>query len=847
MLSYGSVNRRYSAVSETQRKKHLKQRMLIMHAVLTVSALVIVSRLIELQVVRGGEFREQAHAQHYGDVTLDARRGEILSVNSRTGELSILATNTTLDMVYVDPLIVDNPTLIAETLADTLVTEQFHEACSNGSSKCPRQLAEFYSIAFDPMERIDSLGSGVLLEPVPYEELPLDKSQLPDIVEVRRLFARDIEERISNKRVTYVPLKYGADKAEMQAVASLRIPGITVSQDSRLIYANPEDVNQLRLPSIASLIASELHMDPGVVQHMLRSRPLRYVSVMNRLPPDLSTKLRQILEDSEIETREQRANAPSRDIATKILDPFRSIAVIPEHWRFYPDKTVASHVVGFLNNVGEAQYGIERTFNPQLKGREGRILAVSDPTGGQIVTDNQRIEDATDGDTIVLTIDRFVQKEIEDIMDRAVKEFDADSGQVIVMEPETGRVIAMVNAPLFDANNYGGVYGKVPIYLSEDRRKDIVVELYHPEDNKFILRGYTDDVFTSEGRASLSEEIQEELDALEELYDIEDATRYYRYLGENNRHEIFPTDEDGVWLKYRNNIGVGAYLNKTIQEIYEPGSVLKAVTMAIAIDQGEVTPFDSYLDNEPVKVDEYTIRNALNTYYGEVNMTNCLEYSINTCMTTVSTKLGRKLFHRMLERFGFGKITGIQLEDELPGEIMPWRKWSRALLATSAYGQGVSATPLQVITAISALANDGKLMRPTIIDRIMKSDGSVERVEPHVVDQVIRPESAETITAMLTSAVNNGFARTAKVPGYRIAGKTGTSQIAGPGGRYESGTGSTITSFAGYAPVLDPKFTILVKFDRPRSVEYGSESGAPVFKEIAAFLFRYYGIPPDEN
>jgi cell division protein FtsI/penicillin-binding protein 2 len=228
-------------------------------------------------------------------------------------------------------------------------------------------------------------------------------------------------------------------------------------------------------------------------------------------------------------------------------------------------------------------------------------------------------------------------------------------------------------------------------------------------------------------------------------------------------------------------------------------------------------------------------------------MTNCLEFSINTCMTSVSMKLGKKLFERMIIRFGFGAITGIELEDELPGEVQPWKKWSNALLATASYGQGISATPLQMITAYTPLANAGKLMRPTIVDRIIRSDGTVEVVEPHVVDQVIRPETADTITAMLTSSVNVGFAKVAKVPGYRIAGKTGTSQIAGPGGKYETGTGSTIATFAGYAPIENPTFLMLVKFDRPRLDEYGSKTAGPVFKKMAEFLFDYYGIPPDEQ
>ncbi len=454
--------------------------------------------------------------------------------------------------------------------------------------------------------------------------------------------------------------------------------------------------------------------------------------------------------------------------------------------------------------------------------------------------------DPRDGDTIVLTIDRFVQKRVETIMDEAVKQFEADSGQAIVMEPDTGRIIAMVNAPLFDSNDYGNVYEKEPIILDAGKQHGVVVELYHPETNEFIVRAYMSDLFMAEGRQALSEHTKKRLEEVEQFYSLRDIARYYLYIGENSRREIFPTARPEVWLKYRNNIGVGVYLNRAIQEIYEPGSVMKPITMAIALDQGEVAPSDTYDDTGPVEVDEYTIRNALNTYYGTVTMTNCLEFSINTCMTSVSTKLGRKLFHRMITRFGFGRITGVELEDELPGEVLPWRKWSNALLATAAYGQGISATPLQVVTAFAALANGGRLLKPTIVDSIIRSDGTVEVTKPRVIDQVITPETSDTITAMLVSSVAHGFAKVAKVPGYRIAGKTGTSQIAGPGGRYEAGTGSTIPTFAGYAPVDHPKFVILVKFDRARKDIYGSKTAGPVFKEIAAFLFKYYGIPPDD-
>lgn len=840
---------RQSNLSETQRRRLSAQRMLVVHCTLILLLLVVVARLLELQIVKGTEYRSLAQSQHFGGVVLPAKRGEVLSRNSKTGDTSILATNTTLDMVYVDPLITDSPAYVAKVLSEVLVTEDFHILCSNGDSDCPVELAQFYSASFDPVKQIETLESGALLEPVT-TGLPLALAEeLPEREDVIRLFSSNIERRISEKRVTFVPFVYSATKLQMESVQELRIPGVYVVEKTKIIFANPEEISQLKAGSIARQLAPHVEMDSDVIKRLLRSRPLRYVPIMRKLPPDLSLRVRERMLKSIKETSVKRSQAVNREAAQQIHDPLRSIALIAEHWRYYPDRRVGSHVVGFLNAQQEAQYGIERTYDFELRGQEGLISTVSDPQGGQILTTQQTIINPEDGDTVVLSIDRFIQKKVEQIMDRAVTDFQADSGQVIIMDPFTGRIISMVNAPTFDSNNYGDVYDKQPLYVEPKKRDEIVVEIYHPESNQFVVKAYIGQIFTEEGRQELTEKTLETIEEIEDLYDLKDIVRYYLYIGENSRREIFPTSREDFWLKYKNNIGVGAYLNRSIQEIYEPGSVFKPITMAIALDQGEITPEDEYFDEGVVEVDEFEIKNALDVVYDDVTMVNCLEYSVNTCMTSVSMKLGKKLFHRMIERFGFGRITGIELEDELPGDILPWRKWSQALLATASYGQGISATPLQVVTAWSALANGGKLVRPTIIDSVVRNDGTVLETQPVVLDRVITPETSDTITAMLYSVVHKGFGRTARVKGYGVAGKTGTSQIAGPGGKYETGTGSSITSFAGYAPVEHPRFVMLVKFDRPRAKdkEFGSKSAAPIFKEIAEFLFDYYGIAPKDD
>lgn len=846
---------RSTTLTETQKKRSLLQRMVFMHGFLLICGLLIVARLMELQIIDRGEYYAMAQSQHFGGVTLPAQRGEIFSLNSNTGETSILATNTTLDLLYVDPLITDDPQMVAELLADTLITDDVHARCSKGSPECPREFVTFigspYASAFDPLLLLKDLQSGALLEPLPIDTpIPTPSDvPIPDITEARRLFARDIERRISEKRVTFVPIKYSATKDEMEQVRSLNIDGVFINDDAKLIFGDPEEMNQGKISATSRSLAQILNIDASKLAYQLRSRPLRYVAILRKLPPSISLTIKQMKLESLKTTNEKRKQATTRQEAENMQDPLRSIAIIPEHWRFYPDDTVASHIVGFVNNNQEAQYGIERTFDPQLRGQEGLISTVSDLQGGQILTADQTIIDPKDGDTIVLTIDPFVQKEVERILQKNIEQYEADSAQAIVMDPYTGRIIAMANAPLFERNDYANVFEKVPIYIPAGEEEKIVAEIYNPVNNARILKDYRNVVFSKDGRTTFSEKIQEQLNEVEKMYDLQDLARYYVYQGENARFEVFPTSLRNIWLKYKNNIGVGAYLNRTIQEIYEPGSVMKSITMAIAIDQGEVLPDDVYDDTGPVEVDEFEIKNALLSYYGKVTMTNCLEWSINTCMTSVSFKLGRKLFHRMIERFGFGHITGIELEDELSGELRPWRGWSRADLATASFGHGFSATPLQVITAFSALANGGKLMKPMIIDRVVHPDGSTETFESRIVDQVITPETSQTITAMLESSANRGFAEAGKVAGYRLAGKTGTSQIAGPGGRYESGTGSTVNTYMGYAPPEHPKFILLIKFDRPKFKQkiFAEATSAPTFKEIATFLYKYYNIPPDEK
>ncbi len=854
----------HSRLSETYKRRSFERRIIVVHCLFGCIVLIIVARLIELQIINRAFYQNKAQAQQIEGLSLPARRGEILSRNSKTGETSILATNTTLDLLYIDPKVITSGHAdVASKLADILITKEVDTVCRSGLAECPAELMQYYQSAFDPLRGARQLlaalsQSGSLLRPLFEPVVNADVLAPPpvdDVVEIRRKFARSIEERITQKKVIFAPLVYGATKVQLAQTSTLNIPGVFVNIDQRLIYVDPQQVDQEKINDIAVALSPVLSKDAALLRNRLVRRDLRYVPIMGKLTPDMTRRIKALIAKSALdnqkivaELRRQRTGQKPPD------DPYRSLALVPEHWRFYPDTKIASHVIGFItakvrgeNAIQEPQYGIERTFDAQLRGLEGRLASATDSFGGAIVSSDQKFVDPRDGSTIVLTIDRIIQSKVEQLLEAMIKKVDAESGQVIVMDPFTGRILAMANAPLFDSNMYTSVYEKEPIFIDPGKEStSIAAEVFDPVTNMRVALGYLHD-FDPENVQKLPQDVQAKIADLLKQYDLKSLMRYYLYVGEYNRREIFPTSMPSIWLKFKNNLGLGAYVNRNIQEMYEPGSVMKAVTMAIAIDQGEITPFDTYDDTGPIKIDKFIIKNALYKYYGHVTMVDCINWSINTCLTSVSKKLGRSLFYAELKKFGFGALTGIQLDNELPGVLQPLRDWNDVLLLTTAYGQGISVTPLQMITAYTALANGGKLMKPTIIDEIRHPDGTVDKTSPEAVGQVIKPETSATITSMLVNSGENGYANAGKPKNYRIAGKTGTSQIAGPGGKYETGTGSTTATFAGYAPVDHPKFIILVKLDRPKKDDFGSKSAAPLFRDIAQFLFDYYGIPPDEK
>lgn len=287
---------------------------------------------------------------------------------------------------------------------------------------------------------------------------------------------------------------------------------------------------------------------------------------------------------------------------------------------------------------------------------------------------------------------------------------------------------------------------------------------------------------------------------------------------------------------------VGTFLNRAVENLYEPGSIFKVITMAAALDAGKITPDTTYYDSGSVTFDGRTIKNWDLKAHGRQTMTQVLEGSLNTGAVFAQRALGEDLFYNYLIQFGLRDVTGIDLPGELAGNLNNLNSSRDINFATASFGQGISVTPIGLVNAISAIANKGALMKPYIVERIEENGQIKKETKPEVVRRVVREETAVTVTDMMVSAVKKNVI--ADIPNYEVAGKTGTAQVPNlrEGGYFKD---RVINTYVGFAPATNAKFVILVKLDEPYGAPLAGQTVVPAFRELAEFILNYYEIPPD--
>ncbi len=426
----------------------------------------------------------------------------------------------------------------------------------------------------------------------------------------------------------------------------------------------------------------------------------------------------------------------------------KGVLISAEDTRFYPENTLSSQLLGFVDGEGEGKYGLEGYYNSELKGQSGYIVAERDARGRILSADSS--QRAQNGSNLYLTIDHNLQYLVEQKLAEAKDKYQADSGTIIVMDPKTGAILAMASNPTYDPNKFSEV----------------------------------------------------------------------------------PKDQQSL------------FMNPAISFVWEPGSIFKPICMAAALNEGKLEPDTKGTFSNMTVVQGYEIHTAQNKAFGEETMTQVLENSDNVAMVWVSDQLGNEIYYNYIKNFGFGDKTNIDLVNEVNGNLLALKNWRDVSRANISFGQGLSVTPLQIVTAYSAIANGGKLLKPYVVDKIVKADGEEIISKPQTVREVISSDATNKLIGMLVSVVENGHGKKAKVPGYSVAGKTGTAQIPKPeGGYYED---RHVGSFAGFFPADNPQFAMVVKLDNPKNVEWAESSAAPTFGEIASWIVNYYQIKPNQ-
>ncbi len=476
--------------------------------------------------------------------------------------------------------------------------------------------------------------------------------------------------------------------------------------------------------------------------------------VYNNLSFDLELNVEDFL------SRAEKANDPYEELAKRIEPELgekikekklMGVSVEKEKWRFYPGKSLASHVVGFLafdqENKYRGQYGLERYYDETLDRTDVQVfknffVEIFSNLKNIIASDN------TNKGSIYLTIEPVAQGFVESELENLNKKYSPKKVGAIVMNPMNGEITAMALNPTFDLN---------------------------------------------------------------EFTKVESST---------------------------------VFQNNLVESVYELGSIMKPITMAIGLDQGVVTAASTYNDKGSITMDGYTFSNYDKKARGIVNMQEVLNQSLNTGVAHVVSLLGKTFPEKMKNIFG--NKTGIDLPNEVSNIIRNLDSHVAIEYATASFGQGVAVSPISMVTALSALGNGGKIVQPHVVKKIEYQSGFLKEVPVREPVQIFKKETSEEISRMLTRVVDEALRKgEVALPQYSIAAKTGTAQIPQPGGGYYSDR--YLHSFFGYFPSYDPKFIVFLYIIEPRGAEYASETLTDSFMNITKFLINYYEIPPDRE
>jgi cell division protein FtsI (penicillin-binding protein 3) len=482
------------------------------------------------------------------------------------------------------------------------------------------------------------------------------------------------------------------------------------------VYANPRQIVDARA---AAIVAGQvLEVEPGDLYELLSDRSKGFVYLARQADPEKAAELK------------------SKEIP--------GIGFYPEERRVYPQKSVASEVVGYAGTENTGLSGLELQLDKALAGKDGSETVIRDPFGRRI--DVVESKPAENGRDVYLTLDHSLQRQVEKILKRTRTNWAAKAATAVVMDVKTGGILALAVEPGFDANTYPNV------------------------------------------------------------------SRW---------------DEERL-------------RNRVVTDTYEPGSTFKVVTVGGVLESGLVSPTTKFRLPGEIKVGDRVIHEAVARGTQTMSVAQILSHSSNVGVITLAIQLQRQKLSEWIRRFGFGAKTGVDYPGETRGIVLPPDEWSGSTIGNVPIGQGIAVTPLQMVAAYGAIANDGVWVEPHLVDRV----AGQERRKPKT-RRVVSKQTALQLTRMLRGVVEEGSGVTAQIDGYRVAGKTGTAAKPDPTGGYS--TSRYVASFVGFAPASNPQIVVLVTVDEPKGAIWGGAVAAPAFAEIGQFALEYLEIPPDRD
>jgi stage V sporulation protein D (sporulation-specific penicillin-binding protein) len=441
------------------------------------------------------------------------------------------------------------------------------------------------------------------------------------------------------------------------------------------------------------------------------------------------------------------------------------ISIVEDVKRYYPLGAFAAHILGSTTDDNRGLAGIELKYDRYLSGVPGRSIRNTDVSGKNLSYGTEKYFQAENGYNAVLTIDEVIQHYVEKAVEEAQLTTGAKQVMCIVMQPDTGDILAMSVYPDFDPND-----PRTPLDPA--------------------------------------------------------AAAYLKTLNDTQKQDYW----NSMWR------------NPLISDTYEPGSVLKLITTAVSLEEGLTNPTESFFDTGFIMVGNQRLRcDLFPNSHGNETLTEAVANSCNPVFVQLSRRIGMDRFYRYLEAFGFTEKTGVDFPGEGQSILQNPDKAGSLGLATMSYGQGISITPIQIITAISAIGNGGKLMLPRFVKELQNDQGeAIQTFEPRIVRQVISKETSEEMKVILESVVEGGTGTNAQIAGYRIGGKTGTADKV-INGIY---SGEVYASFIALAPIDDPELAILLIVDEPQGIHFGSQTAAPAVRSILDQSLRYLKIQP---